>query len=134
MPQAQRRRAQTEVCSSFEPLNMCLDRHSGRNCQWDAALVLRQVMSLLRCNWQDQVFRAIPLVIVPGKPELVLKESAQFGPGFIIVARIVERQSPRVNLIDRNVNMHVVGIVMNDAHSLMFSVAERVAKTFLDHP
>jgi hypothetical protein len=38
---------------------MCLDRHSGRNCQWDAALVLRQVMSLLRRNWQDQVFRAI---------------------------------------------------------------------------
>ncbi len=38
---------------------MCLDRHSGRNCQWDAALVLRQVMSLLRYNWQDQVFRPI---------------------------------------------------------------------------
>ena len=38
---------------------MCLDRHRGRNCERDAALVLRQVMSLLRCNWQDQVFRAI---------------------------------------------------------------------------
>ena len=38
---------------------MCLDRNSGRNCERDAALVLRQVMSLLRCNWQDQVFRAI---------------------------------------------------------------------------
>ena len=38
---------------------MGLDRHSGRNCQRDAALVLRQVMSLLWCNWQDQVFRAI---------------------------------------------------------------------------
>jgi hypothetical protein len=38
---------------------MCLDRHCGRNCQRDAALVLRQVMSLLRCNWQDQVFGPI---------------------------------------------------------------------------
>ena len=38
---------------------MCLDRHSGRNCERDAALVLRQVLSLLRCNWQDQVFRPI---------------------------------------------------------------------------
>ena len=38
---------------------MCLDRHCGRNCQRDTALVLRQVMSLLRCNWQDQVFGPI---------------------------------------------------------------------------
>jgi hypothetical protein len=34
-----------------------------------------------------------------------------------------------VNLIDRNVDMHVVGIVMNHAHPLMFSVAELLAKT-----
>jgi hypothetical protein len=40
-------RQECYVCSSFEPLNMCLDRHCGRNCQRDAALVLRQVMSLL---------------------------------------------------------------------------------------
>jgi hypothetical protein len=39
-----------------------------------------------------------------------------------------------VNLIDRKVDVHVVGIVMNHAHPLMFSVAERVAKTLLDHP
>ena len=39
--------------------NMCLDRHSGRNCERDAVLVLRQVMSLLWCNWQDYVFRPI---------------------------------------------------------------------------
>ena len=38
---------------------MCLDRHSGRNCERDTALVLRQLLPLLRCNWQDQVFRAI---------------------------------------------------------------------------
>ena len=38
---------------------MCLDRHSGRNCERDAALVLRQVLPLFRCNWQDQVFRPI---------------------------------------------------------------------------
>ena len=38
---------------------MCLDRDDRRNCERDTALVLRQVMSLLRCNWQDQVFRTI---------------------------------------------------------------------------
>jgi hypothetical protein len=38
---------------------MCLDGHSGRNGEWDAALVLCQVLPLLRCNWQNQVFRPI---------------------------------------------------------------------------
>jgi hypothetical protein len=47
---------------------------------------------------------------------------------------MVKRQSPRVNLIDRDVDVHVVPVVMNDTHSLMFSVAERVAKTLLDRP
>ena len=47
------------VCSSLEPLNLCLDRDGGRNGQRDAALVLRQVLPLLWCNWQDQVFRPV---------------------------------------------------------------------------
>jgi hypothetical protein len=43
----------------------------------------------------------------------------------------VDRKSRRVNLIDRNVNVQVVRVVMNDTHSLMFSEAERLAKTLL---
>ena len=39
----------------------------------------------------------------------------------------------RVNLIDRNVDVHVVRVVMDDAHPLMFSVAKLLAKTLLDH-
>ena len=70
-------------------------------------------------------------MIILGQAELVLKDRAQFRPLFIIRDRIVQRQSRRVNLIDRNVDMHVVRVVMNDTHSLMFSVAERLAKTLL---
>jgi hypothetical protein len=39
-----------------------------------------------------------------------------------------------VNLIERDVDVHVVRVVMNDTHSLMFSVAELLAKALLDHP
>ena len=35
------------------------DGHGGRYCERDAALVRRQVLPLLRCNWQDHVFRPI---------------------------------------------------------------------------
>ena len=63
----------------------------------------------------------------------MLKESAKFGPGFIIVARIVERQTRRVNPIDRNVDVHVVRIVVDHAYALVFSVTELLAKTLLDH-
>ena len=72
-------------------------------------------------------------MIILGKPKLVLKDRAQFRPGFIIPNRIVKRQSRRVNLVDRNVDMHVVRIVVDDAYPLMFSVAELLAKTLLDH-
>ena len=72
-------------------------------------------------------------MIILGKPELVLKDRAQFRPRFIIPNRIVKRQSRRVNLVDRNVDMHVVRIVVDDAYPLMFSVAELLAKTLLDH-
>jgi hypothetical protein len=34
------------VCSSLEPLKLCLDRDGGLNGQRDAALVLRQVLPL----------------------------------------------------------------------------------------
>jgi hypothetical protein len=63
----------------------------------------------------------------------VLKESAKFGPGFIIVARILECKSRWVNLIDRDVDVHVVRIVVDHAYALVFSVAERLAKALLDH-
>jgi hypothetical protein len=39
-----------------------------------------------------------------------------------------------VNLIDRDVDVHVVRVVMDDAHSLMFGVAQLLAKTLFDHP
>ena len=53
---------------------------------------------------------------------------------FIIPNRIMERQTRRVNLIDRDVDMHVVRVVVDHAYALMFSVAEFLAKTLLDHP
>jgi hypothetical protein len=46
----------------------------------------------------------------------------------------VERKSRRVNLVNRNVDVHVVRVVVDHAYALMFSVAERLAKTLLDHP
>jgi hypothetical protein len=46
----------------------------------------------------------------------------------------MERQTRRVNLIDRNVDVHVVRIVVDHAYALVFSVAKRLAKTLLDHP
>ncbi len=64
----------------------------------------------------------------------MLKNRAKFGPGFIIVARIVERQTLRVNLIDRNVDVNVVRIVVDHAYTLVFSIAELLAKALLDHP
>ena len=73
-------------------------------------------------------------MIILGKPQLVLEDRTQFRPRFIIPNRIVERQSLRVNLVDRNVDMHVVRVVVDDAYPLMFSVAELLAKTLLDHP
>ena len=72
-------------------------------------------------------------MIILGQPKLVLENRAQFRPRFIIPNGIVKRQSRRVNLVDRNVDMHVVRVVVDDAHPLMFSVAELLAKTFLDH-
>ena len=53
---------------------------------------------------------------------------------FIIAARIVKRQTLRVNLIDRDVDVHVARVVVDHAYALMFSVAERIAKTLLNHP
>jgi hypothetical protein len=44
------------------------------------------------------------------------------------------RIADRVNLIDRNVDVHVVRIVVDHAYALVFSVAELFAKTLLDHP
>jgi hypothetical protein len=73
------------------------------------------------------------LVIILGQAEFVLKDSAQLGTLFIIPNRIVQRQCLRVNFVDRNVDMHVVRVVMDDAHPLMFSVAQLLAKTLLDH-
>ena len=73
-------------------------------------------------------------MIILGQAKFMLKDRAQFGPLFIIPNRIVERQSHRVNLIDRNMDVDVVRIVVDDAHPLMFSVAELLAKTLLDHP
>ena len=73
-------------------------------------------------------------MIILGKPKLVLKDRAQFRPRFIIPNGIVERQSRRVKLVDRNVDMHIVRIVVDDAYPLMFGVAELLAKTLLDHP
>ena len=75
-----------------------------------------------------------PLVIILGQPQLVLKDRAQFRSLFIIPNRIVERQSYRVNLVNRDMDVHVVRIVVDDAHPLMFGVAELLAKTLLDHP
>jgi hypothetical protein len=72
-------------------------------------------------------------VIILGQAEFVLKDRAQFGTLFIIPNWIVERQSCRVNFVDRNVDVHVVRVVMDDAHPLMFSVAKLLAKTLLDH-
>ena len=63
----------------------------------------------------------------------MLEDRAQFRPRFIIPNGIVERQSRRMNLVDRDVDMDIVRIVMDDVHPLMFSVAELLAKTFLDH-
>jgi hypothetical protein len=77
--------------------------------------------------------RLTPLVIILGQPELVLKDRAQFRLLFIIPDRIVERQSGWVNLIDRNMDVDVVGVVMNDAYPLMFSKSQLLAKTLLDH-
>ena len=67
-------------------------------------------------------------MIILGKPKLMLKDRAQFGSRFIIPNRIVEHQGRRVNLVDRNMDMHVVGVVMDDAYPLVFSVAELPAK------
>jgi hypothetical protein len=38
---------------------MCLYADGRGNCERDAALLLRQVMPLFWCYWQDQVFRPI---------------------------------------------------------------------------
>ncbi len=38
---------------------MRFDGDAGRNCESNAALVLRQVLPLVRCNCQDQVFPPI---------------------------------------------------------------------------
>ena len=72
-------------------------------------------------------------MIILGQAEFVLKDRAQLGTLFIIPNRIVQRQCLRVNFVDRNVEMHVVRVVMDDAHPLMFSVAQLLAKTLLDH-
>ena len=64
----------------------------------------------------------------------MLKDRAQFGPLLIIPDGIVERQSHRVNFVDRNMDVDVVRIMVDDAYPLMFSVAELLAKSLLDHP
>src|SRR5208283_594054 len=64
----------------------------------------------------------------------MLKDRAQFGPLFIIPNRIVERQSYRVNLVNRDMDVDVVRIMVDDAHPLMFSISQLLAKTLLDHP
>ena len=67
-------------------------------------------------------------MIILGKPELMLKDRAQFGTLFIIPNRIAQRQRLRVNLVNRNVDMHVIRVVVDDAYPLMFSVADSLQK------
>jgi hypothetical protein len=45
---------------------------------------------------------------------------------------IVKHQTCGVNLVDRDVNVDVVRVVMDDAHALMFSASQLLAKTLLD--
>ena len=82
---------------------------------------------------RDKLLR-FEFVIILGQPKFVLKNSAQFRPLFIITNRIVERQTYRVNLVNRDMDMHVVRVMVDDAHPLMFSVSQLLAKTLLDHP
>jgi hypothetical protein len=46
----------------------------------------------------------------------------------------MESQSRRVNFVDRNADVHVIRVVMDDAYPLMFSVPQLLAKTLFDHP
>src|SRR4029077_1196697 len=60
------------------------------------------------------------------------QEEKQPAPRAIAIP-IVKRQRLRVNFVNRDVDVDVVRVVMNDAYPLMFSVAEFLAKALLDH-
>ena len=50
---------------------------------------------------------------------------------FVIVIRIVDRQFAWMNLVDRNMDMLVIGIVVHDADTLMFMKSQCFTKPFL---
>jgi hypothetical protein len=54
------------------------------------------------------------------------QEEKQPAPRAIAIP-IVKRQRLRVNFVNRDVDVDVVRVVMNDAYPLMFSVAEFLA-------
>ena len=63
------------------------------------------------------------LMAIVSQAELVFKKRAELGPRFIIGDWIVQGKFLRMNFVDRNVDMHVVGVVVHDTDPLMFGVA-----------
>src|SRR5574337_126230 len=72
------------------------------------------------------------LVVVLLQPVIALKGRAQLGERAIRLERLVHRVPFRVDLVDRDVKMKVVGVVMHRADTLMLAVAETGTNTFLD--
>ena len=93
----------------------------------------------IRCDYADfwtVTSEALVFAARLAKLDLIKEKLDQRMNGFLELkaypdVRVVDRKSRRVNLIDRDVNVHVVRVVMNDTHALMFSEAERLAKTLL---
>jgi hypothetical protein len=65
-------------------------------------------------------------IVDPGQARARTQGSRTVSTAFIIPNRIVERQSLRVNFVDGHVDVHVVRVVMDNAHPLMFRVAELI--------
>jgi hypothetical protein len=69
---------------------------------------------------------------VDGILQLVFEYGAEFPEGFVISAWLVQSQFLRMNLVDSNVHVDVIGVMVDDAHSLVFSVAQLAAEPLLD--
>jgi hypothetical protein len=73
-------------------------------------------------------------VVVALQAVVALQGRAEFGQRPVRVVRLVHRVPRRVNLVDGDVDVQVVGVVVNGTDTLMLAEAKPRADAFLNRP
>jgi hypothetical protein len=72
------------------------------------------------------------LVVVALQPVLAFQLLAELAQRLVVAVRVVDRVAGRVNLVDGDVQVEVVGVVVHGTDALMLGVAQSLADSPLD--